>query len=67
MNFIRTGEKSIRRKRKMDPQAVPIRTVVVIPEVLPDMLEDPVRAASTEMPEDPVPTVSRDIPVAQVP
>ena len=43
----------------MDPQAVPIRTVVVIPEVLPDMPEDPVRAASTEMPEDPVPTVSR--------
>ena len=32
----------------MDPEAV-------IPEVLP------------EMPEDPVPTVSRDIPVAQVP
>ena len=51
----------------MDPQAVPIRTVVVIPEVLPDMPEDQVRAASTEMPEDPVPTVSRDIPVAQVP
>ena len=60
MNFIRTGEKSIRRKRKMDPEAV-------IPEVLPEMPEDPVRAVSTEMPEDPVPTVSRDIPVAQVP
>ena len=47
----------------MDPEAVTVRTVVVIP----DMPEDPVRAASTEMPEDPVPTVSRDIPVAQVP
>ena len=55
MNFIRTGEKSNRRKRKMDPEAVPVRTVAVIPEVLPDM------------PEDPVPAVSWDIPVAQVP
>ncbi|MFR8247910.1 MAG: hypothetical protein ACLVAT_00985 [Lachnospiraceae bacterium] len=54
-------------EEKMDPEAVPVRTVAVIPEVLPDMPEDPVRAASTEMPEDPVPTVSRDIPVAQVP